>query len=53
MQTTLFTPRFVSKSGLGVRGGVILEADWCVDEIMKKNTRNSLRQKYIGDIIKR
>lgn len=29
-------PRFVGKSGLGARGDVILEADWCVGEIMKK-----------------
>lgn len=29
-------PRFAGKSGLGVRGDVILEADWCVGEIMKK-----------------
>lgn len=28
-------PRFVGKSGLGPRGDVILEADWCVGEIMK------------------
>lgn len=28
-------PRFVGKSGLGPRGDVILEADWCVGEIIK------------------
>lgn len=28
-------PRFVGKSGLGARGDAILEADWCVGEIMK------------------
>jgi arylsulfatase A-like enzyme len=27
--------RFVGKSGLGVRGDAILEADWCVGEIVK------------------
>jgi arylsulfatase A-like enzyme len=29
-------PRFVGKSGMGPRGDVILEADWCVGEILKK-----------------
>jgi len=28
-------PRFEGKSGLGPRGDVILEADWCVGEIVK------------------
>lgn len=28
-------PRFVGKSGLGPRGDVILEADWCVGELIK------------------
>ncbi len=28
-------PRFEGKSGLGPRGDVILEADWCVGEIIK------------------
>lgn len=28
-------PRFVGKSGLGPRGDVILEADWCIGELMK------------------
>jgi arylsulfatase A-like enzyme len=28
-------PRFVGKSGLGPRGDVILEADWCIGEFMK------------------
>jgi arylsulfatase A-like enzyme len=27
--------RFVGKSGLGVRGDAILEADWCIGEIIK------------------
>ncbi|QZT38981.1 arylsulfatase [Halosquirtibacter xylanolyticus] len=29
------SPRFVGKSGLGARGDVILEADWCVGEFIK------------------
>ena len=29
-------PRFVGKSGMGARGDAILEADWCVGEILKK-----------------
>ncbi|WP_245949362.1 sulfatase-like hydrolase/transferase [Lutibacter citreus] len=28
-------PRFVGKSGLGPRGDVILEADWCIGEFIK------------------
>ena len=28
-------PRFVGKSGMGPRGDVILEADWCVGELWK------------------
>ncbi len=28
-------PRFVGKSGIGPRGDVILEADWCIGEFMK------------------
>jgi len=28
-------PRFVDKSGLGPRGDVIAEADWCIGEIVK------------------
>lgn len=28
--------RFVGKSGMGSRGDAILEADWCVGEVMKK-----------------
>lgn len=28
-------PRFVGKSGMGPRGDVILEADWCVGEFVK------------------
>lgn len=27
-------PRFAGKSGMGPRGDVILEADWCVDELL-------------------
>lgn len=29
-------PRFVGKSGMGARGDAILEADWCVGEILNK-----------------
>lgn len=28
-------PRFVGKSGMGPRGDVIVEADWCIGEFMK------------------
>ena len=28
-------PRFVGKSGMGPRGDVILEADWCIGQFMK------------------
>lgn len=29
-------PRFVGKSGMGPRGDAIIEADWCLGEIMEK-----------------
>lgn len=29
-------PRFVGKSGMGPRGDAILEADWCIGEVMKE-----------------
>ncbi len=29
-------PRFVGKTGMGPRGDVIVQADWCVGEILKK-----------------
>ncbi len=29
-------PRFAGKSGMGPRGDVILEADWCVDQLLNK-----------------
>lgn len=40
-------PRFVGKSGMGPRGDAILQADWCVGEILKaldrlKLARNTL-----------
>jgi arylsulfatase A-like enzyme len=35
-------PRFVGKSGLGVRGDAILEADWCVGELLKKLEKEGL-----------
>lgn len=28
-------PRFAGKSGMGPRGDVILEADWCISELIK------------------
>jgi arylsulfatase A-like enzyme len=34
--------RFVGKSGMGPRGDAILEADWCVGEIMKKLDKDGL-----------
>ena len=30
------SPRFVGASGMGPRGDVIVEADWCVGELLKK-----------------
>ncbi|TLX75808.1 arylsulfatase [Labilibacter sediminis] len=35
-------PRFVGKSGKGPRGDVILEADWCIGELMKTLEENKL-----------
>jgi arylsulfatase A-like enzyme len=35
-------PRFAGKSGLGPRGDVILEADWCVGELLKKLQKEGL-----------
>jgi arylsulfatase A-like enzyme len=35
-------PRFTGKSGLGVRGDAILEADWCVGELLKKLKKEGL-----------
>ena len=28
-------PRFVGKSGMGPRGDVIVELDWCIGELIK------------------
>lgn len=36
--------RFVGKSGMGPRGDVILEADWCVDEFLKELDRLGLTE---------
>ena len=36
--------RFVGKSGMGPRGDVILEADWCVDEFLKEMDRLGLAE---------
>jgi arylsulfatase A-like enzyme len=35
-------PRFAGKSGMGVRGDAILEADWCVGELLKKLEKEGL-----------
>jgi arylsulfatase A-like enzyme len=35
-------PRFAGKSGLGVRGDAVLEADWCVGELMAKLKKEGL-----------
>ena len=35
-------PRFVGKSGMGPRGDVIIEADWCIGEIYKTLNDNKL-----------
>ncbi len=35
-------PRFAGKSGLGVRGDAILEADWCVGELINKLKKEGL-----------
>ncbi len=37
-------PRFVGKSGMGPRGDAIIEADWCVGEIMKKLEADGLAE---------
>ena len=34
--------RFVGKSGMGPRGDVILEADWCIEEFLKELDRLNL-----------
>ena len=36
--------RFVGKSGMGPRGDVILEADWCVSEFLKEMDRLDLTE---------
>lgn len=35
-------PRFVGKSGMGPRGDVILEADWCIGELLKTLEKESI-----------
>jgi len=35
-------PRFVGKSGMGPRGDVILEADWCIGEFIKTLEKEGL-----------
>lgn len=39
--------RFIGKSGMGPRGDVILEADWCVDEFLKELDRLGLSENTI------
>ena len=36
--------RFIGKSGMGPRGDVILEADWCVEEFLKEMDRLGLTE---------
>ena len=36
--------RFIGKSGMGPRGDVILEADWCVEEFLKELDRLGLTE---------
>lgn len=36
------SPRFVGKSGMGPRGDVILEADWCVGQLMETLEKEGL-----------
>lgn len=40
-------PRFVGKSRMGPRGDAILQADWCVGEVLKTLDRLKLRDKTI------
>ena len=40
-------PRFVGKSGLGARGDVIMEADWCVGEFVKTLEEEDLLENTI------
>lgn len=37
-------PRFVGTSGMGPRGDAIIEADWCVGELMKKLENEGLAE---------
>ncbi|MBX2821981.1 MAG: arylsulfatase [Rhodothermaceae bacterium] len=40
-------PRFVGKSGMGPRGDVILQTDWCVEEVMKALDQHGLAENTI------
>ncbi len=40
-------PRFVGKSGCGVRGDVIVQFDWCVGEILEALDRLNLRERTL------
>ena len=37
-------PRFVGKTDLGPRGDVIVEADWCIGELMATLEQEELRE---------
>lgn len=41
------SPQFVGKSGMGPRGDVILEADWCVGELLKTLKNEGLLEKTL------
>lgn len=40
-------PRFVGSSGMGPRGDVIVEADWCIGELMKTLEEEGLLEKTL------
>jgi len=40
-------PRFVGKSGMGPRGDVIVEADWCIGEFVKTLEKEKLLEKTL------
>ena len=45
-------PRFKGKSGMGPRGDVIIEADWCIGELFKTLDRRKTFRKHINYNIK-
>ena len=40
-------PRFVGSSGMGPRGDVIVEADWCIGELLKKLEKEGILENTI------